>query len=430
MTTYELDFSPGDVSVQSEDIELIQIASLIFQAGTVSVLGSQLTLDLYTADNNLFFEPGLVSVSSEQFEIRQTGQSLNFQPGDVRVTAPRVQLLLDPSNLKFIPGDVTVTGTFIELKPIPVINPPAIRPTTRSYTPPKFQFTQLVMEDGTVVGEILCDKPSGPQVDLTFANIDSSTALEFLQAWEKALGRTLPITVPLQWSQGTKKAMRDLLRNPGDGAVWKFAEKPRVQFNIAPGIADVAVRIASIVEGDRNGRNSVNMPRLPQEADPLIPVFVDADEPLNCGFDGGGGEEGGGEEGGGPVDFTEWLYVLRDFEGVDNFAMEPGIVYSLILQQVQSLSTFTGSIYWKIDSFLFINGIPFSPSMIIGDSEGVFSTTPGANDYNVQTLQINDSETVVDVWVSLGVSREPITGDVFTFPFLEQLFIFSLNRTV
>lgn len=228
MATYELDIRPGDVLVESSEIGLSLLPA---------------------ADYDLFFGAADVVVTSQDIELKQAGNALLFRPADVSILSSDIQLLLDPYNLKFRPGDVLVEGGLIFLELIQEIRPPAIRPTDRFYTPPQWSYSQLPMEDGGTAGEILCNRPSGPSIDLVFENEDNSIGYDFLDSWSKALGRTKAITVPGPWTQGAKKPLRDLMRNPGTGAVWKYAEKPRVNFDVSPGVCAVTVKIKAVIDG-------------------------------------------------------------------------------------------------------------------------------------------------------------------------------------
>lgn len=417
MATYELNFDTGSVDVESSDIALLRGLLLDVNPSEIAIESSQISLDPYPSDYNLFFEPADILVFGEVLEFRQTGNSLNFSTSSIEVESSEIQLLFDPYNLKFRPSDIGITGSFISLELIKPNNPPAIRPNRRSFTPPRWSFTQLRMDDGSTVGEILCSKPAGSTVDLFFLNVDTEIGYKFKQSWDAAFGKVKAINIPKQWSQGASRALRAFMRNPGVGMVWKYAQEPRLEFSDAPGIVDVSIKIVSVLDGSRAGRNSTNVQRLPQATDPLTPVFVDADEPLNCGVEGG--EE---EEGGGGTD-PDWVISLEPSVS----ALMPGASYEILITQTNSSSVFTGETYWKLDGYSFANGDRYEESMITGTKSGSFTPAGGPEVFSVSTITVDPDIAVSEVFIIIGVSYVPITGEVETSSDTVAAVIFVMN---
>ena len=243
----QLDFNSNQVLVSGSTISLVLGRQLDFNSNQVLVSGSLFNFDVIRSA--IDFLPGNANLRSSPTEVRQTGRALLFTTSQANVRGSQVALLLDPYNLKFRAASVSVSGGIAQLQLIQKIRPPAIRPTDRIYTPPQWSYSQLPMEDGGTAGEILCNRPAGPSIDLVFENEDNSIGYDFLDSWSNALGRTKAITIPGPWTQGAKKPLRDLMRNPGTGAVWKYAEKPRVNFDVSPGICTVTVKIKAVIDG-------------------------------------------------------------------------------------------------------------------------------------------------------------------------------------
>lgn len=126
---------------------------------------------------------------------------------------------------------------------------PALTPTASDFTAPVFPVRSNVSLSGVTSRRLFGSAPARALLRLTFSNIQDSTALTILEAWNEARGPVDPLTVPSEVLGGTDLDLRAyMLAGGGTALVWHFTEDPPQLQRVKRGISTVQVALEATID--------------------------------------------------------------------------------------------------------------------------------------------------------------------------------------
>jgi hypothetical protein len=125
---------------------------------------------------------------------------------------------------------------------------PAIEPTSRSFTAPRWPTSGITSQSGVTTRRLWGSRPSQAQLSLSFDNISDDNAGLIVAAYNSAKGATTELTLPAVLFNGASAALTGWMNttSTGAGMKWFFAEDPPTVESVAPGRS--SVRVALVAE--------------------------------------------------------------------------------------------------------------------------------------------------------------------------------------
>lgn len=125
------------------------------------------------------------------------------------------------------------------------INFPRIRPSSRTFTPPRWPTNATRSQSGVTSTRLWGSKPSDATLALGYDNITDDRAARFLAVHHAAKGPTLELTLsPEVFTGMSAKLHAELAALATQGLRWFFPENdpPRIS-SVKPGISSVQVNL-------------------------------------------------------------------------------------------------------------------------------------------------------------------------------------------
>jgi len=120
---------------------------------------------------------------------------------------------------------------------------PAITPSSRKFTPPKWPTKAFVSQAGTTTRRLYGSKPAQADLQLTYRNITDDQASAILSHYQTTKGPMGKAVLPPETWEGASTNLSNQLNASSYSDVdWYFAAAPTVD-SIFPGISTVQVKL-------------------------------------------------------------------------------------------------------------------------------------------------------------------------------------------
>lgn len=118
---------------------------------------------------------------------------------------------------------------------------PAIRPSSRSFTPGMVPVQSFASLSGKETRVILGDTMHGHSVSLSFSNLQEPAVKQITVHWYNRQGTALDFTLPAEvwagWAQYSSATT--------SGQKWRYTAQPEIEA-VSPGIMNVSVELVSL----------------------------------------------------------------------------------------------------------------------------------------------------------------------------------------
>ena len=118
---------------------------------------------------------------------------------------------------------------------------PAIKPSSRSFTPGMVPVQSFASMSGKETRVILGDTMHGHSISLSFSNLQEPAVKQITDHWYNRQGTALDFTLPFDvwagWSQYSSATT--------DGQKWRYAAQPEISA-VTLGIMNVSVELVSL----------------------------------------------------------------------------------------------------------------------------------------------------------------------------------------
>ena len=125
-------------------------------------------------------------------------------------------------------------------------NFPAIKPSSRSYSPGNYPIREYQALSGTKWKRIMGNRRFGMKLELEFQNIDDSTAAQVLQHYDGEAGTFKRFALPASVFAGMDSGLQAQL-TPPTNVLWAYADAPSVQ-SVFPGVSTVSVKLVGEID--------------------------------------------------------------------------------------------------------------------------------------------------------------------------------------
>ena len=128
---------------------------------------------------------------------------------------------------------------------------PAIKPTSRSYTPGSYPSSSFESLDGTKTHLRFGNKRLNATLTLGFKNIEDSDAALILANYENVNSDWHYVTFNRGHATSgvTDSSLLSYLRESGSSLKWRYSEPPKVT-SVYPGISNVTCSFVACLDGD------------------------------------------------------------------------------------------------------------------------------------------------------------------------------------
>ena len=118
---------------------------------------------------------------------------------------------------------------------------PALKPSSRSFTPGMVPVQSFASMSGKETRVILGDTMHGHSVSLSFTNLQEAAAKQIIDHWYNRQGTALDFTLPADvwagWSQYSSATT--------SGQKWRYTAQPQIEA-VSPSIMNVSVELVSL----------------------------------------------------------------------------------------------------------------------------------------------------------------------------------------
>ena len=118
---------------------------------------------------------------------------------------------------------------------------PAIRPSSRSFTPGMVPVQSFASMSGKETRVILGDTMHGHSISLSFSNLQEAAAKQIIDHWYNRQGTALDFTLPADVWAG----WADYGSATTTGQKWRYTGQPKIQA-VSPGIMNISVELVSL----------------------------------------------------------------------------------------------------------------------------------------------------------------------------------------
>ena len=120
---------------------------------------------------------------------------------------------------------------------------PAITPTSRKFTPPRWPTKAFVSQAGTTTRRLYGSLPSQADLQLTYRNITDDQASAILAHYQSLMGPMSKAGLPSETWEGASTSLSNQLNVADYSDVdWYFAAAPTVN-SVFPGVSTVQVKL-------------------------------------------------------------------------------------------------------------------------------------------------------------------------------------------
>ena len=126
---------------------------------------------------------------------------------------------------------------------------PAIRPSSRSYSPGAYPQTDFVAQNGTRTVIRYGSRRVDSELSLTFQNITDNQAASILDNFEKVNGAWDYVTFTNNsGSAGASSRLSPYIREIWSGLRWRYSAPPSLQ-SVKPGLSTVTCKFVGVLDG-------------------------------------------------------------------------------------------------------------------------------------------------------------------------------------
>ena len=120
---------------------------------------------------------------------------------------------------------------------------PAITPSSRKFTAPKWPVTAVVSQSGVSTRRLWGSRPAQAQLTMTYRNITDTEAADIIDYYDDRKGPISKAQLPSQTWTGADAELAKWIKldEYGAGIDWYFADTPTVD-SIFPGVSTVQVK--------------------------------------------------------------------------------------------------------------------------------------------------------------------------------------------
>ena len=118
---------------------------------------------------------------------------------------------------------------------------PAIKPSSRGFTPGMLPVNSIVSVSGKETRVIMGDTMHGHAFSLNFQNLQEAAAKQIIDHWYGQQGTALSFSLPGQVWAGWAEYRAAIT----DGQNWRYASQPKVSA-VSPGIMNLSVELISL----------------------------------------------------------------------------------------------------------------------------------------------------------------------------------------
>lgn len=162
-------------------------------------------------------------------------------PGPVVIQRVAVNIRVSKGILRPTPGDIAIGAGWARGKLILSGIFPALIPTKRRFTPPKYYITETVTESGVKESRLWCASPSRAILDLTFENINTTEGEAILAVHSKVFNTLFNVQLPDSIFTGYDPDLALFIQDQGANARWSFKTAPKVDIGTYPDTCTVSV---------------------------------------------------------------------------------------------------------------------------------------------------------------------------------------------
>ena len=120
---------------------------------------------------------------------------------------------------------------------------PAITPSSRKFTAPRWPTKAFVSQAGTTTRRLYGSKPAQADLQLTYRNVTDDQASAILDHYQSLKGPMAKAVLPPEtWFGSSTKLSKQLDVSDYSNVDWYFAAAPAVD-SIFPGVSTVQVRL-------------------------------------------------------------------------------------------------------------------------------------------------------------------------------------------
>lgn len=162
-------------------------------------------------------------------------------PGGIIIGGTPVNIRVSHGVLRPTPGGIIIGGRPSKGFYIPLGLFPALIPTKRKFTPPKYYTTETITESGVKETRLWSATPSRAILELYFENITNSEAEAILVVFYKVYSTIYAVTLPDEIFTGYDLDLRAFIENASALIEWNFKAEPRVEIGSYPDTCSVNV---------------------------------------------------------------------------------------------------------------------------------------------------------------------------------------------
>ena len=118
---------------------------------------------------------------------------------------------------------------------------PAIKPSSRSFTPGMVPTNSFASLSGKETRVILGDTMHGHAISLSFANLQEPAVKKITDHWYASLGTALSFSLSTAVWAGWAEYASAIT----DGQKWRYTGQPQIE-GVSPGIMNVSVELVSL----------------------------------------------------------------------------------------------------------------------------------------------------------------------------------------